>query len=189
MTTDEYLAAVTIGAREPLNGTIQLAPHDPAWAAQFAGLADRISTALGSKALLLEHVGSTSVPGLSAKPVIDILLGVADTTDETSYVPPLEQQGFVLRLREPAWFEHRLLKSPDVAGNLHVFTAGCEEIERMLLFRDWLRTHEDDRLFYEDTKRELAARTWRYVQHYADAKSAVVKQILARAAAWQRPRD
>ena len=178
---------MTIGTRESLNGTIQLSPYDAAWAGQFAQLAGRIRVALGSKALLLEHVGSTSVPGTSAKPVIDMTLAVADTTDESDYVPPLEQQGFVLRLRERAWFEHRLFESSDVAANLHVFTIGSEEIERMLLLRDWLRTHEDDRRFYEDTKRELAARTWPHVQHYADAKSAVVKQILARAADWRRP--
>jgi GrpB-like predicted nucleotidyltransferase (UPF0157 family) len=126
-TSDEQLAAVTIGARPPLNGTIHLAPYDPAWPAQFARLAAQIRAALGDKALLLEHVGSTSVPGLSAKPVIDMVLAVPDTRDEAAYVPPLERARFVLRIREPAWFEHRLLKSPEIAGNLHVFTAGCEE--------------------------------------------------------------
>jgi GrpB-like predicted nucleotidyltransferase (UPF0157 family) len=182
VTSDEDLAAVTIGTRVPLNATIYLAPYDPAWPVQFERLAGRIRQALGGAALVLEHVGSTSVPGLSAKPVIDMVLAVADSTDELAYVPALERQGFVLRIREPAWFEHRLLKSPDVAGNLHVFAVGCEEIDRMLLFRDWLRVHEGDRQLYESTKRELAARTWRYVQHYADAKGTVVKQILARAA-------
>jgi GrpB-like predicted nucleotidyltransferase (UPF0157 family) len=184
--TDEELAAVTIGARPPLNGTIYLAPYDSAWPARFARLAAQIRGALGDKALLLEHVGSTSVPGLSAKPVIDLVLAVADTTDEAAYVPPLERERFVLRIREPAWFEHRLLKAPEVAGNLHVFSAGCEEIDRMLLFRDWLRAHDDDRQLYETTKRDLAARVWRHTQHYADAKAAVVKEILTRAAGSQR---
>jgi GrpB-like predicted nucleotidyltransferase (UPF0157 family) len=179
--TDEYLAAVTIGVRKPLNATIHLAPYDPVWASRFTMLANRVRDALAEKALVLEHVGSTSVPGLSAKPVIDIVLAVADSADEPSYVPALEEQEFVLRVREPAWFEHRLLGYPDVDSNLHVFTLGCEEVTRMLVFRDWLRTHEDERLRYENVKRELASRTWKHVQSYADAKSEVVREILGRA--------
>jgi GrpB-like predicted nucleotidyltransferase (UPF0157 family) len=106
---------------------------------------------------------------------------VADSRDESSYVKPLQEKGYTLRIREPDWYEHRLLKSPDVKGNLHVFTDGCEEIERMLLFRDWLRDHAGDRLLYEERKRELAARTWKYTQNYADAKAEVVQEILTRA--------
>jgi len=137
---------VTIGERKPLNGTIHLAPYDPRCPALYTQLANRIRAALCEQVLLLEHVGSTSVPGLSAKPVIDIVLAVADSADECSYAPPLEREGFVLRIREPNWLEHRLFKTPDTDGNLHVFSAGTEEIRRMLAFRDWLRTHEADRL-------------------------------------------
>ncbi len=147
----------------------------------FSVQADRIRDVLSEKVLLLEHVGSTSVPELSAKPIIDMVLAVSNSADEPSYVPPLEEQGFVLRIREPDWFEHRLLKAPDIDGNLHVFSVGCEEIDRMLAFRDWLRVHDDDRRLYEETKRELAARTWKHTQNYADAKSEVVQEILARA--------
>jgi len=180
-TSEEYLLAVTVGEREPLNGTISLVPYDPGWTAQFSLQADRIREALAEKVLRLEHVGSTAVPGLSAKPVIDMVLTVSNSADESSYVPPLEKHGFVLRIREPDWFEHRLLKAPDIDGNLHVFSIGCEEIDRMIAFRDWLRMHDEDRRRYEATKRELAARTWRHVQNYADAKSEIVREILARA--------
>lgn len=179
--TEEYLAKVTIGEPKPLNSTIYLAPYDPGWPLVFVKLAGLVRNALGNKVFLLEHVGSTSVPGLSAKPVIDMLLAVSDSADESSYVPPLEKQGFVLKIREPDWFEHRMLKAPGTEANLHVFTAGCKEIERMLVFRDWLRTHEEDRNRYESVKRALAARSWKYVQDYADAKSEVVQEILARA--------
>jgi GrpB-like predicted nucleotidyltransferase (UPF0157 family) len=181
--TDEQIAAATIGERKPLNDTITLAPYDPAWPARFEEHARRIRDALGDEALLLEHVGSTSVPGLAAKPIVDIVLAVADSTDEASYVPALEAQGYVLRIREPDWFEHRLLKGPDGNANVHVFSRGCPEIRRMLLFREWLRAHPTDRELYEKTKRTLAARTWKYTQNYADAKSEVVAQILARAKA------
>jgi GrpB-like predicted nucleotidyltransferase (UPF0157 family) len=180
-TTDEYLRAVTVGERKPLNSTIYLAPYDPDWPRQFSLHANRIRDALPETVCLLEHVGSTSVPGLSAKPVIDMVLAVSNSADEPSYVPLLEARGFVLRIREPNWFEHRLLKAPDIAGNLHVFSVGCEEIDRMLTFRDWLRMHDDDRRLYEETKRDLAARTCKDTQNYADAKSEVVREILSRA--------
>ena len=180
-TSEEYLLGITVGEREPLNGSIYLAPYDPGWTAQFSLQADGIREALAEKVLRLEHVGSTAVRGLSAKPVIDMVLAVPNSADESSYVPPLEKQGFVLRIREPDWFEHRLLKAPHIEGNLHVFSIGCEEIDRMIAFRDWLRMHDEDRRRYEATKRELAARTWRHVQNYADAKSEIVREILARA--------
>ena len=179
--SDERLEAITIHKRVRLDEPIQLAPYDPHWSEMFLVLANRIRDLLGSNVLLLEHVGSTSIPGLSAKPVIDFVLEVPDSRDEASYVPALEDDGFVLRIREPGWFEHRLLKTPSMEGNLHVFSAGCDETGRMLLFRDWLRTHDDDRKLYEDTKRRLSAQVWAYTQDYADAKSEVVSEILARA--------
>jgi GrpB-like predicted nucleotidyltransferase (UPF0157 family) len=131
----------------------------------------------------IEHIGSTSVPGLSAKPIIDIVLVVDSSADEATYVPALEAGGYVLRIREPNWHEHRLFKGPDTNINLHVHTSGCPEIDRMLLFRDWLRGNEADRTLYERTKRALAARDWTYTQDYADAKTAVVEAIIARAQA------
>jgi GrpB-like predicted nucleotidyltransferase (UPF0157 family) len=179
--TEDQIIAVTVGERRPFNSTVYLAPYDPAWPSLFARLEKQIREALGDGVLLLEHVGSTSVPGLSAKPIIDMVLAVADSSDEAAYVRALEEKGYTLRIREPDWYEHRLLKSPEIQGNLHVFSEGCEEIEQMLLFRDWLRSHADERLLYEETKRQLAGRTWKYRQNYADAKAAVVHEILSRA--------
>lgn len=181
ITTDEELQAVTVGERKPHNAPITLAEYDAQWPSLFEREAERIRTALGDRALRLEHTGSTSVPGLAAKPIIDITLIVRDSADEPSYVPPLEAAGYVLRIREPHWLEHRLLKGPDTDVNLHVFSEGSVELDRMLGFRDWLRAHPEDRDLYERTKRELATRTWRHVQHYADAKTAVVEEIIARA--------
>ncbi|MBU0704690.1 MAG: GrpB family protein [Chloroflexi bacterium] len=179
--TEAQILAVTVGERKPWNSTVYLAPYDPAWQSLFTRLEAQVRKALGDDVLLLEHVGSTSVPGLSAKPIIDMVLAVADSSDEPSYVPRLEAEGYTLRIREPDWFEHRMLKPPDKKAHLHVFSEGCAEIEQMLLFRDWLRHHADDRLRYEETKRELAARTWKYRQNYADAKTQVIQEILARA--------
>jgi GrpB-like predicted nucleotidyltransferase (UPF0157 family) len=187
VTSEEELRAVTIGALQPHNGKVLIADYDPEWPGQFAVEANKIRTALGERVLLLEHVGSTSVPGLAAKPILDILLVVTDSADEASYLPDLERAGYVLRIREPEWFEHRVVRGSDPAVHLHVFSPGCQETERMLLMRDWLRTHEDDRELYENTKRELGQRDWKYVQHYADAKTAVVEAILARAHAHDTP--
>jgi GrpB-like predicted nucleotidyltransferase (UPF0157 family) len=181
--SEEALRAVTIGELAVLGGPVTLVEYDPGWPRHYQGEAARIQSILGERVRLLEHVGSTSVPGLVAKPILDIVLAVADSSDEAAYVPPMEAAGFVLRIREPEWFEHRLFRDIDPAANIHVFTQGAEEIRRMLAFRDWLRSHEDDRLLYERTKRELAAREWKYLQHYADAKTDVVAAIMERALA------
>jgi GrpB-like predicted nucleotidyltransferase (UPF0157 family) len=180
-TREEYLQSVTIGAIVRHDGPIMLAPYDPAWPSRYAAIAQKVRGALGGRVLLLEHVGSTSIPGLCAKPIIDMVMAVADSGDEASYVPALEGAGFRLTIREPEWHAHRLLKPPDVDGNLHVFSRECGEIGRMLRFRDWLRTHDDDRRAYEERKRALAARRWKHVQDYADEKTQVVEEILARA--------
>ncbi len=179
--TEEEIRAATVGDLVPHDATIHLADPDPEWPALYEREAARLREALGPTALDVQHVGSTSVPGLAAKPVIDMILVVSDSADEAAYVPALEAAGYRLTIREPDWHEHRMLKGPDTNVNLHVYSEGCAEVDEMVAFRDWLRTHDDDRALYEAAKRELAARTWRHVQNYADAKSEVVAEIKARA--------
>jgi GrpB-like predicted nucleotidyltransferase (UPF0157 family) len=182
--TDEEMAAIHIGGSvTPHNAAIALSAYDPDWPAQYEGEATKIRAALCKRALVLQHVGSTSIPGLCAKPIIDILLAVADSADEAAYVPDLTAQGYRLHLREPDWEQHRVMKGEAPAVNLHVFTIGSGEISRMLGFRDRCRSHPEERRLYEKTKRTLAAQTWRHVQHYANAKSEVVEAIIARAMA------
>lgn len=178
---DARVQASAVGEIRPLEGSIELAEYDPAWPAWFRQEAARIRSALGVRAVMVEHVGSTSVPDLVAKPRIDILLIVPDSAVEASYVPDLEGAGHRLVIREPEWHEHRVLKGPDTDTNVHVFSPGCSEIERMVGFRDWLRSHDADRELYAAAKRDLAMRTWRWVQDYADAKTDVVEEIMARA--------
>ena len=125
----------------------------------------------------------TSIPGVSAKPIIDILLAVADSADEDAYVPALTAQGYRLHLREPDWEQHRVMKGERPNVNLHVFTAGSREVIRMLAFRDRCRTHSEELALYAATKRELAGKVWRHVQHYANAKGEVVEAIIERALA------
>jgi len=179
--TDEQIRAYTIGELKALSSRIEIADYDPCWPELFAREADRLRSLLGSRALRIEHVGSTAVPGLAAKPIIDMLLMVADSAAEDAYVPALEAADYVLRIREPNWHEHRMFKGPDTDINLHVFSSGCPEIEQMLLFRDWLRGHAADRDLYARTKLALAERDWKYVQNYADAKAVVVEEIIVRA--------
>jgi GrpB-like predicted nucleotidyltransferase (UPF0157 family) len=179
--SEERLLAVAVGAIEPHNAPITLEPYNPQWSSRYAVLEAQIRDALGLTALMIEHVGSTSVPGLAAKPIIDIVLAVPDSADEDAYAPLLDRLGYKLKFREPDWFEHRLLKSVGIDGNIHVFSQGCEEIERMLAFRDWLRSNDSDRQLYQRAKCDLALRRWTYVQDYADAKTDVVKEILGRA--------
>ena len=169
-----------IGGPKPLTGPIELHDYDPRWPDLYAGHAARLHDALGDRLVRVEHVGSTSVPGLAAKPIIDIALEVPDTTDEATYVDDLEAAGYVLRFREPDWFEHRLFQPSDGGVNLHVFPGGCPETGRMVRFRDRLRTSTADRELYGRTKRELAARDWKYMQQYADAKTNVVEDIMSR---------
>ena len=163
-----------------IDGPVILADPDPEWPRQYRRQEVRIRDALGERVIQVEHVGSTSVPGLAAKPIIDIVLVVADSSDEQAYAPGLEAAGFRLKLREPAWFEHRLfVDQPTV--QIHVFSVGVPEVEKMLSFRDRLRSCPGDRELYESTKRALAAAQWSYVQDYANAKTAVVEEIVARA--------
>lgn len=165
----------------PAAGKITVAEYDPRWAEVFAREAGRIRAALGERALQIEHAGSTAVPGLAAKPVIDIVLAVADSRDESGYAPALEAAGYRLIIREPEWHEHRMFKGSQPETNLHVFSRGCAEVGRMLIFRDWLRADVADRDLYARTKCELSQRRWERVQDYADAKTAIVDEIMSRA--------
>ncbi len=182
--TDEEMAAIRVsGTVTPLNAQIYLAPYDPAWPAQYEAEAAKISAALGEAALALEHVGSTSIPGLPAKPIIDIILCVADSADEDSYVPALSAQGYRLHLREPEWEQHRVMKGEWPMVNLHIFTIGSRELVRMVAFRDRCRTHPEELALYREAKEALAGQVWRHVQHYANAKGEVVEAIIGRALA------
>lgn len=183
MTRDEQIRAATVGELKPLTSRIVVADYDPAWPGLYAREEARIRRALGDGVRRIEHVGSTAVPGLAAKPCIDIVLAVADSSDEDSYLPALVAAGYVLRIREPDWFAHRVFKGPDTNVNLHVFPVGCPEIDELIRFRDWLRAQPEDRQRYGEKKRELAERDWQYMQHYADAKTEIVSEIKARARA------
>lgn len=165
------------GAPKP--ETIEVVAYDPAWPERYRAIAHQIREALGASVLHLEHIGSTAVPGLAAKPVIDIDLTVADPRVESAYVPALEALGFELYIREPSWHQHRCLRLHDPRVNLHVFGPDCPESIRHLMFRDWLRTHPEDRVLYERAKR-AALENVALVMAYNQRKEPVLREIYER---------
>lgn len=181
-----------VNAPTPVNGQIRIVPYNHRWPFMYERERDRIVNVLGERGISIDHVGSTSVPGLAAKPIIDILLVVVDCADEDAFVPDLEEAGYVLRIREPAdtanpLFDgtepHLVFKGAEIDLNLHVWTSGSGEVVRNLLFRDWLRHNSADRELYERTKLDLACRDWQNVQQYAEAKTNVIEEIRGRAGA------
>lgn len=166
-----------IGAPPPEQ--VVLTPYQPEWVDRFNTVAAGIRSALGATVLALEHVGSTSVPGLPAKDIIDIDLTVADSTDEARYVPQLEAVGYVLFVRERSFHEHRMFRYDAPRVNLHVWSPDCPEVIRHSMFRDWLRAHPEDRDRYAQAKRN-AIPGGGNVMDYNGRKQAVIREIYAR---------
>ena len=169
---DEYLDRVLIGGREEREVTI--VDYDPSWVERFTEERSRIQRALGPSARSVEHIGSTAVPGLAAKPIVDIIVSVDDPNDERTYRTQLEEAGYVLRVREP---DHRMFRTPERDVHIHIWRSGSDDERRHLIFRDWLRSHPADRADYERTKRMLAG-NWPDMNYYANAKSEVINQIM-----------
>ena len=165
---------------KPAPELVAVVPYDPDWPVRYGQLATQVREALGPAALAVEHMGSTAVPGLPAKPVIDIDLTVADPVQEDSYVPALEAAGYALVLREPSWHQHRLLQLAAPRVNLHVFGPDCPENVRHRMFRDWLRAHADERQRYAQAKHAAACATGDmagYNRHKQDALRAIYARM------------
>lgn len=173
-----------IGGQEQRD--IVIVAYDPGWPARFATERRRIVRALGSTARRVDHIGSTSVPGLAAKPIIDIDLSVPDPDDEPAYLPALQRAGYHLRVRQPG---HRMVRTVDLDVHVHICREASEWERRHLLFRDRLRSDSADRDAYAALKRELARREWPDMNAYADAKSVLIGEIMARAEAWAHEVD
>jgi GrpB-like predicted nucleotidyltransferase (UPF0157 family) len=163
---------------------IRIVDYDPSWPALFARAAAQVAEVLGARAIRIEHVGSTSVPGLAAKPIVDIDLIVADPDDEDGYLPALVDAGWIHTIREPWWYRHRMLQHDSPRVNLHVWGPDSPESWRHLILRDHLRRDADDRARYEDIKREsahLATANTETVDDYNRRKSEVLREIILRA--------
>ncbi|MGW4370498.1 GrpB family protein [Nocardia takedensis] len=175
------MAAAWVEGGLPPPEPVVLHAYDPRWPEVFADEAERIRQALDGQAIAVEHVGSTAVAGLAAKPTIDIDLIVADPAAETTYLTRLRATGYRLVLREPHWHEHRMLVRHDPTVNLHVFGPDAPEHIRHLVFRDWLRDNPEDRRLYEATELDLAEKTEHAPADYNLAKNTVIDQIYSRA--------
>lgn len=162
----------------PEKRDITIVDYDPDWPKKFEQHANAISKALGKTALRIEHIGSTAVPELSSKPIIDILVVVSNSADESAYLSQLEAAGYHLRVREPDWNEHRMLRTRERDVHIHIYSAGCQEVQRNIRFRDHLRQNAEDRKLYESVKRELATKKWSDMNEYANAKTGVIEEIL-----------
>ncbi|TCO53123.1 GrpB family protein [Actinocrispum wychmicini] len=158
---------------------VVIVPYDPQWPARYEAFAAQIRAALGDAVLGIEHVGSTSVEGLAAKDVIDIDLTVPDPRDEDLYVPPLERLGYRLTIREPSFHQHRCFRLAEPRVNLHVFGPDCAETIRHRMFRDWLRTHDDDRALYQEAK-QAAVPGGGTVMDYNGRKQQTIRDIYDR---------
>ena len=178
--TPEQMAAALVGEPPKKWQTIVIEDYDPAWADRFAAASSLLSEVLGDLITGIEHVGSTSVPGLAAKPIIDIDLLLDETADESRYLPLLQRLGYRLVLREPWWYGHRMLVSAAEDVHLHVWPQAAPEPVRHRLFRDWLRSHPEDRELYAMTKRRLARDTADQPGDYSLAKNDVIDDIYAR---------
>jgi GrpB-like predicted nucleotidyltransferase (UPF0157 family) len=159
---------------------ILIADYDPSWPERFVTERARISKALGPTAVTIDHIGSTAVPGLAAKPIIDIAVGITDVEDDDAYVPALLAAGYEMRVQEPA---HRLLRTPALDVHVHVYNSGSRPLADYRTLRDHLRRNAADRELYAMTKRQLAAMEWPSMNHYAEAKTDVITDILRRAEA------
>ena len=163
----------------PAPELVEIVTYTPEWPTRYRTLATSIAAALGDTVLDIEHIGSTAVEGLAAKDVIDINLTVADPRDEDVYVPALENLGYVLTVREPSFHQHRCLRLTIPRANLHVFGPACPETIRHRMFRDWLRTHPEDRALYAEAKR-AAIPGGGHVMDYNARKQKVVREIYDR---------
>ncbi|PZF55357.1 GrpB family protein [Curtobacterium sp. MCBD17_034] len=178
----------------PKATVISVVDPDPEWPQLASTVSNLIIDALDVRALRVEHVGSTSVPGLAAKPVLDLDLTVADPSDERVWLPRLESAGFVLTVREPWWHEHRLLQGapasnraaapvPGIPVNLHVFGPDSPELVKHVVFRNWLRHDTADRERYATVKRQAAQQPAQRMSDYNARKAAVIREIYERALA------
>jgi GrpB-like predicted nucleotidyltransferase (UPF0157 family) len=166
-----------IGGREPV--AIVIAEYDPAWPWRYESERARIAAALGRVARRIEHIGSTSVPELGAKPIVDILVVVDDPEDERSFRRPLEDAGYELRVKEPG---HRMFRTPRRDVHVHLWPEG-EEADAYLALRDHLRASAAARSAYESLKRQLSKREWADMNEYADAKGELIRSLLRQARA------
>ena len=164
---------------------VRMVPHDPNWRQEFRQEAARISAAAGSNAVAVHHVGSTAIPGIYAKPVIDLLLVVWDLAALDEKQPEMEALGYEAR-GEYGIPGRRFFRRDDKHGDrthqVHAFEDGSPQIARHLAFRDYMIAHPETAQEYSDLKRELAAQHPSDIEAYMDGKNEFIQEVDKRAA-------
>jgi GrpB-like predicted nucleotidyltransferase (UPF0157 family) len=166
---------------------IELRAHDPSWAAIAARETARLRDALGEALVLVHHIGSTSIPGIRAKPIVDLLPLVTSLAEVDRHQLDVEALGYEWRGELGiAGRRYCVLVGPDDKriAQLHIFAAGDETVARHLQFRDYLRAHADEAAAYEREKIRAAALHPHDVNAYNGEKSAWIRACEERAAAW-----
>ena len=159
-------------------GTVRLAPHDERWHQLFEEEQERLRRALGVYAPAIEHVGSTAVCGLYAKPIIDLAVGVRELADVAKCVVPLEVLGYVYRGEQGIPGRHFFGRGEPRTHNLHLVELNGERWRSQLLFRDYLRQHREVSEKYEQLKQELAEQYGQHRAAYTDGKAAFIEAVL-----------
>jgi GrpB-like predicted nucleotidyltransferase (UPF0157 family) len=167
-----------------MDDRIVMVDYDPVWPEQFQGLGTRLRAALGSLALRIDHIGSTSVPGLAAKPILDVQISVVALELVEAYRPALESVGFHWRADNPERTKRYFREAVGPRIHIHVRAAGSWGKQFALLMRDYLRTHPDEAGSYAALKRELAERFGADRQAYTDAKDPFIWALMFRANSW-----
>jgi GrpB-like predicted nucleotidyltransferase (UPF0157 family) len=167
------------------DGELYLLDYQPAWPRLFEEEAERIRAACGDRLVGIEHIGSTSIPGLAAKPILDIMPLLVSFEEGFDIVPNMEGLGYEYKGEYGIPRRHYFVKGTPRTHHVHMYEADDDEVVRHLLFRDYLREYADTAAEYESLKRRLAAEVPR--EDYPEAKTGFVAQVLARAG-YEAPR-
>jgi GrpB-like predicted nucleotidyltransferase (UPF0157 family) len=166
---------------------VVIAAYDPRWPELFSELGAALRQALSETALRIDHIGSTAVPGLDAKPVIDVQISVVSFEPLDAYRIPIESLGFVFRANNPDLTKRYFRETPgERRTHIHVRRAGSWAEQSALLFRDYVRTHEGDARRYAELKYRLAEKYRDDRLSYTDGKGPFVREIMVRAADWSQ---
>jgi GrpB-like predicted nucleotidyltransferase (UPF0157 family) len=166
---------------------VEVVPHNPNWRIQFKVESQLVTVALGETVVAVHHIGSTAIPGIDAKPIIDLLVEVKDITQVDGRRSAMESLGYEV-MGEYGIPGRRFFRKDNPEGvrthHVHIFNAGSAQVLRHLAFRDYLRAHADDAQHYSDLKRRLAAAYPTNIASYRDGKAGLIEELDHKAAAW-----
>ncbi|KAM3093829.1 GrpB family protein [Phormidesmis sp. 146-12] len=166
---------------------VEVVPHDPNWWEAFEVESQRVTDALGENVVAIHHIGSTAIPGIYAKPIIDLLVEVKDIVKVDGQSSSMESLGYEV-MGEYGILGRRYFRKNSQEGvrthHVHTFKLGSDQVERHLAFRDYMVAHPEDAQRYSELKRELARKHLQNVDEYVDGKDGFIKEMDKKAAQW-----